>query len=247
MEEKGYLTEVFSSIQGEGLYVGVRQIFVRTAGCSLGCCYCDTPSARVREPECRFIGPGGTERVRNPVSAGIVVSFIHDLALALPGVHSISITGGEPLEQPGFVAGFLRALRSEGLAVHLETNGRAIGALERIAPLVDIISLDIKLPSLCGGGDFLGQYGQVLALLDGREFFCKIVLADGFDGGEFKEAVRLIARSDPGIPLIIQPATPAGECRGIDGEMLLRCFGEASKALRSVRVIPQCHRLLGLP
>ena len=43
---KAPIIEVFSSIQGEGLLIGRRQIFVRFAGCNLNCNYCDTPESR---------------------------------------------------------------------------------------------------------------------------------------------------------------------------------------------------------
>ena len=37
------VVEVFSSIQGEGVCLGHRQIFVRLGGCNLHCDYCDEP------------------------------------------------------------------------------------------------------------------------------------------------------------------------------------------------------------
>jgi len=39
------IAEIFSSIQGEGLYVGRRQIFIRFCGCNLNCRYCDTETS----------------------------------------------------------------------------------------------------------------------------------------------------------------------------------------------------------
>ncbi|MEM4195978.1 MAG: 7-carboxy-7-deazaguanine synthase QueE, partial [Methanothermobacter sp.] len=47
---KAPIMEVFSSIQGEGLLLGKRQIFIRFAGCNLNCSYCDTPESR--DPSC---------------------------------------------------------------------------------------------------------------------------------------------------------------------------------------------------
>ena len=41
-----HLVEVFSSFQGEGLYVGQRQLFIRFAGCNLRCRFCDTEAAQ---------------------------------------------------------------------------------------------------------------------------------------------------------------------------------------------------------
>ena len=54
------LIEVFSSIQGEGLLVGCRQIFLRFALCNLDCDYCDTPFAP--QAACRIEdAPGARE------------------------------------------------------------------------------------------------------------------------------------------------------------------------------------------
>jgi organic radical activating enzyme len=51
------ITELFSSIQGEGLLVGERQVFLRFAGCNLCCAYCDTPGAQQAPPAARIERP----------------------------------------------------------------------------------------------------------------------------------------------------------------------------------------------
>ena len=48
---KAPVSEIFFSYQGEGIYAGEPQIFVRFAGCNLKCRYCDTPGALAADPE----------------------------------------------------------------------------------------------------------------------------------------------------------------------------------------------------
>lgn len=244
---QGHVSEMFRSIQGEGPYVGVMQLFLRLAGCRLRCVYCDSPCARETEEEFVIHGGTGDLMVPNPVEAGELALFAGSLAQSSHGIHSLSVTGGEPLEQGDFLAAFLRLFAEEGLPVYLETNGLEEEAAVRIAPLVDIVSMDIKLPSLCGGGDFLHVYERVLPLFGKRELFCKVVVAEGFDLEELVAAAGMVARFDRGLPFIIQPATQVKGCRSVSGAALLECFDAVSSILDNVRVIPQCHNILGVP
>ena len=244
---EGHVTELFRSIQGEGIYVGVMQIFLRLAGCSLGCCYCDTPARKGEVSNCVIYDGKSVEKITNPVSPERIAEAVAALVRVHPGVHSLSITGGEPLEQPDFLISFLEIFRKEEITVYLETNGLEEEAARVVVPLADIISIDIKLPSLCGGGEFFEIYERVLPLLADKEFFCKIVIADRVDISEFAGAVQLLSRYDRSTRLVIQPATPVKGCGGVDSDLLLDCYRKASGELDDVRVIPQCHRIMGLP
>lgn len=237
---------MFRSVQGEGIYTGVMQVFVRLSGCGFSCSYCDTEAAKERVESCTCRMPGGAIELENPVSPEAAATLTLSLA-AMPGTHSISITGGEPLEQPEFLTDFLELVRRGGLPLYLETNGLDTAGLESILPLVDIISLDIKLPSLCGGDNVFPAYRETLKVAIEKALFCKIVIAGGTDKEEFEEAVTLIAELDSGIPLVIQPATPAGACIPPDPQLLLDLAALAAPLLEDVRIIPQCHLMLGLP
>jgi organic radical activating enzyme len=243
----GWIHEVFRSIQGEGIRAGVMQVFVRLSGCCQGCVYCDSAEAKERSSHCTVRESDGDLLVENPVDAEVLATLCISMAHELPGVHSLAVTGGEPLEQPDFLSEFLELFRRCGLPVYLETNGLHVVALGRILHLVDIISLDIKLPSLGGSGITLAGYGDVLGLTRGRDLFVKIVLAEGMDPDELYEAATLIAHFDRSIPLVLQPVTPVGKITPPPPEKLLEYVSSTSNLLADVRLIPQCHRLLGLP
>jgi 7-carboxy-7-deazaguanine synthase len=242
VQEKGFISELFLSFQGEGLFVGRLQLFVRLAGCSLGCRYCDTVQARTPPEE--FSVADGT--IPNPVAAEELVDCAGRFLDGVWGLHSISVTGGEPLEQPRFLASFLTRARSLGTPLYLETNGLHPNAAEKIFPLVDIISLDIKLPSLCGGGDLLERYERILPIALHADTFCKIVVAEGMDRSEFDRAVDLVARHDRRTPLVIQPATPVDGCGTVAPDLLETLYRAAAERLEDVRVIPQCHHIIGI-
>jgi len=236
---------MFRSIQGEGPFVGVLQAFVRFSGCSARCRYCDSAPARERAPRCDVRGPAGPRRLENPVSVEDCFSAVRALCGA-PGFHSMSVTGGEPLEQPVFLAELLGRCRSEGIPAYLETNGLHAEAARAVAGLVDYVSLDLKLPSLCAGASLAG-YRRVLPLFGGSALFCKTVVAEGFSMEELGEAARIVGEYDRGTIFVIQPATPMPGCGTVSGDVLLECHAAAAAHLDDVRVIPQCHRLLGFP
>ena len=103
---KGNLIEIFSSAQGEGPYIGYRQVFVRFEGCNLRCRYCDTAHTIGSHPFCMVetLCPEEPElSVKNPVSGENAAAHIKRLLDAAPH-HSVSFTGGEPLLHADFIA-----------------------------------------------------------------------------------------------------------------------------------------------
>jgi hypothetical protein len=93
------------------------------------------------------------------------------------------------------------------------------------------------------------EYRRLLREIEGAGVFCKIVLCGGFLISEFERSATLISEAGRDIPLIIQPASDPREGTGyepVSARSLLECHSLASKYLDTVRIIPQCHRLLGI-
>jgi len=245
---KGFLYEIFSGVQGEGLFVGERQIFVRMAGCDLSCAYCDTPSARVRTNICRVERtPGRRDFVPepNPMTCSEVVAHIAALETP-PGLHhSIAFTGGEPLVQSKFVANVACVLKDRGFKIFLETNGELPDRLPDLIACVDIVSMDIKLPSSTGGPDLMAEHEAFLRSCASKEVYAKVVLTSKTSTEELLRAVEIIRSVDPGIPLILQPVTPQGGLRPPSEARILDSQAQCGALLRNVRIIPQCHKIIG--
>jgi len=240
MEAK--VAEVFSSIQGEGLYVGCRQVFVRLAGCNLACVYCDTPAAR-REAAAARVERTAGERdffsVANPLPAATLAEYVNGL-LATPH-HSVSLTGGEPLCQAAALAALAPALAGR---IYLETNGTLPAELALLLPHVDIISMDIKLPTSAGRACW-EEHRRFLALAAAREVFVKVVVTGAATAAEVRQALALVAAVDRRIPVVLQPATPAGKAAAPEPATMLRLQALALTLVDDVRVIPQTHKMMG--
>lgn len=236
------IVEVFSSIQGEGQCVGYRQVFVRLSGCNLACDFCDTPESRMNNEAGQVeITPGKRDfkTINNPISASELATYINNL-LVLPH-HSVSFTGGEPLCQIEAIKALVPLIEGQ---IFLETNGTLVAELAEVLPYIDIISMDIKLPSACGQ-ELWKKHEAFLRLANMGTVFVKLVVTDKTNDEEFQQAIQLIARVDEKIPLIIQPVTPINNCKGVTPEKVLAWQEKAFTLLTDVRVIPQTHKFMG--
>lgn len=239
----GYLSEIFLSFQGEGTQVGRRQLFVRLAGCNLRCRYCDTPGALERVPTCRVLGSDGAVReLANPLSPEAVVAAARPLLEIDRLVDGTAITGGEPLMQADFLAELL-AHDTWPRPILLETNGMLPEPLRRVVPLVDVVSMDIKLPSNSGERPLWGPHAEFLAIA-GDKAYVKVLVDAGTDVAEVERAADVVAGH---AAVFLQPIT------GSDGEVdvtpahLERFYAAARRRTSDVRVLPQTHKMLAIP
>jgi len=249
IDNGGIVGEIFSSFQGEGPLVGRRQIFVRTAGCNLRCIYCDTPLSRL--DICRVedrAGSGRFRQVENPLGPEIVMDLI--LRLRSPGLHSVSITGGEPLCQPEFVEALAIGCRTAGLPVYLETNGFSSDRFSRMIDWIDFAAVDLKLPSHRASSPE-GRNALVkneltclkIASRSGVFTIAKAVILNSTVPAELEPVYSLLEGLNTF--LVIQPAT--GEHRP-DSKKLMRLHEAASMHLdpEKVMVLPQVHKMIDI-
>jgi organic radical activating enzyme len=242
-----FVDEVFSSVQGEGPRLGERHIFVRFQGCHIRCRFCDTPAAllpkgAVCRPQC---SPASFEReaVNNPMTARHLSELCARLVVPGRSRPVLSLTGGEPLLQQDFLAAWLPQMRPL-FRIYLETNGILFEALQQVVDLIDVVSMDIKLPSATGLRPFWEEHRKFLAACCGKECFVKAVVTGDTSEADIITAAGIIAGVDPSIPLILQPATG----NAAPEPALLLSFQETAMGiLNDVRVIPQVHVMLQVP
>jgi organic radical activating enzyme len=233
---KGYLKEIFPSIQGEGIFAGVPQIFIRFAKCNLSCKYCDTDFKLSDKFIVKF-NELTSEEYSNPVSSSSVVKIVE----SLPPLPWVSFTGGEPLLQVNFLDKLLSKLKGRGFKLFLETNGTQVSELKRILKLVDHISMDIKLPSYVGS-NYFSLHKEFLEVALKKEVEVKIVVGEDASEEEVVRAFEIVSSVSPDIPLTIQPVS--GNSKP-SISTLLKFHSLSEGKLRKVRILPQVHKLLG--
>lgn len=214
------IREIFTSIQGEGPYVGQKHIFVRFCKCNLNCAYCDTDFNSQNAKDYN----------------------IDDLALNLADndAEVISFTGGEPLLELDFLKEFLSEYKSKlNKKIYLETNGTLYKNLAQIIDYIDIISMDIKLQSATGQKNLFFENEEFLKIAQKKETFIKAVFDENISDVEIEKTTTLAKKFNT--LLILQPKMPIN--KGLD---LDNIYNKFYKKYKNIRLIPQVHKYLNL-
>ena len=241
----GYLSELFVSFQGEGLFAGRRHLFVRLSGCHLRCRYCDTPGSLERAANYAvFAHDQPAFSGSNPLTAADVRSHAKHVLAAARGADGTAITGGEPLLQ----ADFLAELLDDDLWPRprmLETSGTQPDKLSIVLPFVDAVSMDIKLPSNTGEPPFWDAHAQFLAAA-GDKAYVKFLVDDATLLADVERAAEIVSAVAPAAAVFPQPITAsAGRC-DVQPGTLPHFFTTLRLRVADVRVLPQTHKMLGI-
>ncbi len=221
MTDKVKIKEIFASIQGEGPFIGYKQLFIRFCGCNLICNYCDTDYRTVDSKE-------------------YTLDEIIEIVRQNSDCHSVSLTGGEPLLSTGFLKEFLPQCP---LPVYLETNATLAGELGEVIDYIDYISADIKLASCTGGNDLFSEHDSFLSAGSSKKMFAKIVFDTNITEEEIMQCCKLGAKY--GIELILQPKT-LDDKLAVTNEFIELILDKFLKKYKKVRLIPQVHKFLNV-
>jgi pyruvate-formate lyase-activating enzyme len=177
----------------------------------------------------------------------------HVRLLRTPDVHSISLTGGEPLQAGDFLVDVAKKCRRAGFRTYLETNGADSNVLKKTLKYVDIAAIDIKLPEHLAvpvehwPGLFKEELDCIqLAVEKGVETFVKIVVLPSTTSKTIRRICKRLV-SVAQVPVVLQPVTPAWKIKKrLTLDQMFRLSETAARAgVEEVAVIQQMHKLIG--
>lgn len=242
MQKMAKIKEIFTSIQGEGPFIGFKQLFIRFCGCNLACRYCDTDF-------------GVDENVLE-LEPQAMIDYISELNLK--NIHSVALTGGEPLLWCDFLKSFLYKLKALKLPIYLETNATLYDKIGEIIEYVDFISADIKIPSVSGNENSFEMHEKFFEAVkeasltcaihkhfdcDNKNIFAKVVFDNQITDKEISECIKLAERYN--FELILQPRTEESKI-ALTSEEIETISDKFLKNYKNVRVIPQTHKFLNV-
>lgn len=225
------ISEIFSSLQGEGTHLGEKHIFIRFEECHMHCTYCDE-----------------LDKVGKLMSLDAVIDQVRCLETE-EGPHSfVSLTGGEPLLYLAFLKPLIKRLKEEGLRVYLETSGVLFKALSEVIDDCDCVAMDMKPASVTNEKNFYDEHREFLKIVEThrKEVFVKMVLSKEILLEEFDELIKIVRLQNPEIPVVLQPISGDGE--GHEDAKLMKMLGElqrhAARGVKRVAIVPRFHKIL---
>jgi 7-carboxy-7-deazaguanine synthase len=199
--------EIFHTLQGEGVSMGVPAVFVRLSLCNLHCVWCDT------DHTWNFVGtPWKHEK---DAVAGYAKHRKEDVLIAMEpeevaeivrgyGCRRVVLTGGEPLLQEGELVELMGALRGDGEEwfFEIETNGTILPG-EGFLGVIGQMNVSPKLAN-SGMGEELRLKPEALSGLaaTGKAWF-KFVVRDERDIAEIRSLMG--TAGIPGNRVILMP------------------------------------------
>lgn len=232
---KVYINEIFTSIEGEGIYLGTKTLFIRFAGCPLRCFWCDTPYALSLKD--------GREYAINDA-----ISLI-DKKIA-KNTFKANLTGGDPLLQYEAAYEIAKYLKSKVLLTYLESACYDSKRFNYLLPKIDICKIEFKLRDSNAIKDHEHLIEEELRCLElairaKKVTYIKIVISNRSNKEEVKrvtdEIFKRVNENDIN-GFVLQPAYGYEPTL----EQLLEIYDEVYEYYKGVRIIPQVQKVMGI-
>ncbi|WP_341960759.1 7-carboxy-7-deazaguanine synthase QueE [Planococcus maritimus] len=222
--------EIFGpTIQGEGMVMGQKTMFVRTAGCDYSCSWCDS----------KFTWDGTGKSTA--MAANDIVTQLKQLGK--DAFSHVTISGGNPALHKG-IADLVALCRENGWRTAVETQG---SIWQDWLTEIDDVTVSPKPPSSGMILDY-SKLDAMLGRLSAAQASLKVVV---FDEADFFFAEQLHLRY-PAFPFFLQVGND--DTQTTDDEQLVQhLLGRyqwlidrhlSSAALNDAKVLPQLHTLL---
>ncbi|WP_299741281.1 7-carboxy-7-deazaguanine synthase QueE [Rossellomorea sp. y25] len=234
MMKKIPVLEVFGpTIQGEGMVIGQKTMFIRTAGCDYSCAWCDSA----------FTWDGSAKEDIQLMTAEEVWNRLKEVGGNK--FSHVTISGGNPALL-AHLKELIEILKENDIASALETQG---SRWQDWFYDIDDLTLSPKPPSSKMGTDFEKLDHIVHRLNENRsQFSLKVVV---FDEQDLVYATEIHKRY-PDVPFYIQTGNPSvseGDTPKLVSNLLLDYETLIEKVcdreeLNQVRVLPQLHTLV---
>jgi 7-carboxy-7-deazaguanine synthase len=207
------VSEIFFSLNGEGVLIGIPTLFIRLSGCNLRCTWCDT----------RYAWKNG----KNMAVENIVDTVqSHDNGYCFWTL----LTGGEPLLQD--IEPLIKALHKKKYLVGIETNG---SLYESCLKKCDFISVDLKPPSSGNQTTDMKTFKKIIKAMKKKSGQIKAVIADSKDYAFVKE---ITSSQNSTLPVVLQPCWET-----LTYKELCELYFADPLPLRHVLILPQIHKI----
>jgi len=233
------ISEIFTSVEGEGILYGTKTLFVRLAGCPFTCFYCDTLESLPMD--------SGTEySIEN--ACQLIDTNLKE------NTFKVNFTGGDPLIQYQGVAELAKHVKSKTIPTYLESSCFDSEKFNHVLPYIDFVKIEFKTKD----SDFVDSqhYDRLidnalqclsLSIQAKKTTYIKIVVSNKTSTNSIQSLItkvfEKISQNDIS-GFIIQPTYGVAE-PSLDH--LLKLYDIVYPSYNEVRVVPQLHKFIGAP
>ena len=231
--------EIFTSIEGEGIFYGTKTLFVRLAGCPFTCFYCDTKESLPLDSGKEFSIEDAITEIGSQIQSN---------------TFKVNFTGGDPLLQHQAVALLAKNIQDRKIPTYLESSCFDVDRFNHVLPFIDYIKIEFKTreSEFVDIQHYEKLISESLKCLESsinlqKITYIKIVVSSKTKITDFNNLVENIFKirnSEKISGFIIQPTYGISEP---SLEQLMEMYDCVFPKFRDVKIVPQLHKFIGAP